>query len=153
VRPVEPRHEGALEALLRRIEVFTPEEVACALEVLTRAAESGNTEYVGRVALADAEVVGIIAWGRTPMTERTYDLYWIACDPARRRNGIGAALLGAMEGDVRGSGGRLVRVETSGKPVYQSTRAFYERFGYRQAVTIPDFYRPGDDLVMYTKRL
>jgi ribosomal protein S18 acetylase RimI-like enzyme len=153
VQPVEPRHQGALAALLPRIKSFTPDEVACALEVFGRAAESGNREYVGLVAVADASVVGVIAYGQTPMTDGTYDMYWIACDPQRQRGGIGTALLLAMEADLRRRGARLVRVETSGTPVYQPTRAFYERFQYRETARLADFYRPGDDLVIFTKRL
>jgi ribosomal protein S18 acetylase RimI-like enzyme len=139
--------------LLRRIEVFTPEEVACALEVFSRAAESGNREYVGLVAGTGAGMVGAIAYGQTPMTDGTYDLYWILTDPQRRRSGVGSMLLGAMEADLRRRGARLVRVETSSTPAYQPTRAFYERSGYRETARLREFYRPGDDLVIYTKRL
>lgn len=123
------------------------------MEVLTRAAESGNREYVGLVAEEGSRVVGVIAYGETPMTDGTYDLYWIASDPEWRRQGIGAALLGRMEEDLRGRGARLVRVETSGLPVYQPTRAFYERFRYGETARLRDFYRPGDDLVIFTKRM
>lgn len=153
VRPVDPSHEGALGALLRRIEAFTPDEVACALEVFTRAARSGNREYIGLVATGAAGLVGMIAYGQTPMTEGTYDLYWIACDPGRQRSGVGTRLLGAMEDDLRRRGARLVRVETSGTPPYRTTRAFYERVQFRETARILDFYRPGDDLVIYTRRL
>ncbi len=123
------------------------------MEVFTRAAESGNREYVGLVAGTDAAIVGVIAYGQTPMTDGTYDLYWIACDPRRRRSGVGTMLLGSMEADLRRRGARLVRVETSGQAVYQPTRAFYERFQYSETARLPDFYHPGDDLVIYTKRL
>ncbi len=98
-------------------------------------------------------MVGVIAYGQTPMTEGTYDLYWIACDPARQRTGVGTMLLGAMEADLRRRGARLVRVETSGTAVYRATRAFYERCGFRETARIPEFYRPDDDLVVFTKRL
>ncbi len=118
-----------------------------------RAAETGNREYVGLVGLAAGELVGAIAYGQTPMTEGTYDLYWIACEPARQRTGVGTLLLRAMEGDLRRRGARLVRVETSGTPLYQPTRAFYERSGFRETARIPDFYRPADDLVVFTRRL
>jgi len=153
IQPVEPRHERALEPLFRRIESFTPDEVTCALEVFNRAAQSGNREYTGLVAEADARVVGVLAYGQTPMTDGTYDLYWIACDPEWRRQGIGAALLRTMEADLRRRGARLVRVETSGQPTYQPTRAFYERFQYDETARLRDFYRPGDDLVIFTKRM
>jgi len=127
--------------------------VSCAVEVFTRAAESGNREYIGLAAEADARVVGLLAYGQTPMTDGTYDLYWIACDPNWQRQGIGTALLRTMEADLRRRGARLVRIETSGKPTYQSTRAFYERFQYSETARLCDFYRPGDDLLIFTKRM
>ena len=105
------------------------------------------------MAQADTTVVGAIAYGQTPMTSGTYDLYWIACDPERQRSGVGTRLLEAMEEDLRRRSARLVRVETSGTPPYQPTRAFYERLEYRETARLPDFYRPGDDLVIFTKRL
>jgi ribosomal protein S18 acetylase RimI-like enzyme len=153
IRPVEPRHERELQPLFRRIESFTPDEVECAVEVFTRAAESGNTEYVGLVAEVEGKVVGVLAYGQTPMTAGTYDLYWIASDPELQRRGIGAALVRAMEEDLHRRGARLVRIETSGTPIYDPTRAFYERFGYAETARLRDFYKPGDDLVIFTKRL
>ena len=48
---------------------------------------------------------------------------------------------------------RLIVVETAGRPDYARTRAFYEARGYRRTATIPDFYAPGDDLVVYVKAL
>ncbi len=127
--------------------------MACALEVFGRAAATGNREYIGLVATAGTELLGAIAYGATPMTDGTYDLYWIACDPRRQRSGVGTTLLGAMEADLRRRGARLVRVETSGTALYRPTRAFYEHFQFRETARIPEFYRPGDDLVVYTKRL
>jgi len=44
-------------------------------------------------------------------------------------------------------------VETSSRSDYVPTRAFYEARGYTRAATIPAYYAPGDDLVIYTKDL
>jgi hypothetical protein len=46
-----------------------------------------------------------------------------------------------------------VVVETSSRADYAPTRAFYEHRGYTRAATIPGYYAPGDDLVVYTKDL
>ena len=153
VRQIESSHAGALGALLRRIEVFTADEVACAIEVFGHAAEPGNQDYFARVAELGGRLVGAVAYGQTPMTEGTWDLYWIASDPECRRRGVGAKLLEVMEADLVRRGARLVRVETSGLPIYEPTRAFYERLQYRETARIPDFYKVGDDLVMFTRRL
>jgi len=48
---------------------------------------------------------------------------------------------------------RLIVVETAGRADYAATRGFYESRGYRPTARIPEFYAPGDDLVVYTKQL
>jgi ribosomal protein S18 acetylase RimI-like enzyme len=44
-------------------------------------------------------------------------------------------------------------VETSSRADYAPTRAFYESRGYTRTATIPGYYAPGDDLVVFTKDL
>jgi hypothetical protein len=44
-------------------------------------------------------------------------------------------------------------VETSSRPDYENTRAFYARCGYIEAARIKDFYAPADDRIMLTTRL
>jgi len=43
--------------------------------------------------------------------------------------------------------------ETSSRGDYAPTRGFYEHRGYTRAATIPGYYAPGDDLVIYSKDL
>jgi ribosomal protein S18 acetylase RimI-like enzyme len=76
----------------------------------------------------------------------------MAVDPALHGAGIGTALVLEMERRLVGAA-RLVVVETAGRPDYAPTRAFYEARGYRRAAVIRDFYAPGDDQIVYTKRL
>ena len=63
------------------------------------------------------------------------------------------ALVARMEAELRAIGARLVRVETSRLDGYGAARAFYERLDYPVAAVIPDFYKPGDDLLVICKRL
>ncbi len=49
------------------------------------------------------------------------------------------------------AGGSRVYVETSSRPLYEPTRAFYLARGYREEARLPDFYGPGDAKVMYVK--
>ncbi|HKV71519.1 MAG TPA: hypothetical protein VJN62_09745, partial [Gemmatimonadales bacterium] len=48
---------------------------------------------------------------------------------------------------------RLVVVETSSRADYAPTRRFYEARGYTRTAVIPEYYAPGDDLVIYLKDL
>ena len=66
---------------------------------------------------------------------------------------MGSELLGEVERRLTAEGRRLVVVETSSRADYTATRKFYEARGYTRAATIPGYYAPGDDLVIYTKDL
>ena len=67
-------------------------------------------------------------------------------------SGIGTALITEMERILEGTA-RLIVVETAGRADYSATRAFYEARGYRATATIPDFYAPGDDQVVFVKNV
>ncbi len=54
---------------------------------------------------------------------------------------------------IREFGGRHIYIDTSGRPQYAPTRAFYKRCGYEIAATLTDFYSEGDDKVVWRKRL
>jgi ribosomal protein S18 acetylase RimI-like enzyme len=96
---------------------------------------------------------GYACFGPHPLTQGTYDLYWIVVDPVAQGHGIGHALLARVEAEVQARGGRLLLVETSSTPAYTSARQFYESSGYRCEAIIHDFYAPGDDLLIFSKGL
>ncbi len=58
-----------------------------------------------------------------------------------------------MERVLRERHARLVRVETSKLEGYGAARAFYDALGYPIVSVLEDFYRPGDDLIIYLKKL
>ena len=91
--------------------------------------------------------------GPTPLTESTYDLYWIAVDPAVHGKGLGKELIRHCEEYVKSRGGTLIIAETSSQPKYEGTRMFYRRSHYLEESRIKDYYAPGDDLVVYTKHI
>ena len=67
--------------------------------------------------------------------------------------GIGRALVKETERLIRAAGGTRVYIETSYRPQYAATRAFYERCGYHLASVVEDFYAPGDAKATYCKVL
>lgn len=125
----------------------------CAIELVDTALTPGNRDYSIVVADRDGQLVGYVCYGPTPMTEGTYDLYWIASAPEVRGQGVGAALVSAMEGDLRRREARLIRVETSATEAYGPTRGFYAAMKYGEEARFRDFYKVGDDLIILSKRL
>jgi len=135
--------------------VFSPEEVECVDELWQEYQVQGSEKsgYYFLVEKERGQVLGYACYGPRALTDRTYDLYWIAVSPKARRGGVGKALLRAVEEAIRKLGGRLLIVETSGLPKYEPTRAFYVATGYLLEATLKDFYKDGDDLAIFTKRL
>ena len=152
LRPVGRAHRARLEELTRATGRFREEEVATAVELLEEHL-AGDDDYRFAGAFDGDNLVGYACWGPTPGTEGPCDRYWIVVDPERPGAGVGTLLLGEVEGRLMAEGRRLVVVETSSRADYAPTRAFYENRGYTRAATIPGYYAPGDDLVVYTKDL
>lgn len=153
IRPMTSKDKSALGSILQHTPEFTPAEVVLADEVISdylfNPAESG---YFILVAEIDSSIVGYICYGPTPITEGTWDIYWLAVDHGTQGQGIGGKLMQAAEEKIHKAGGRLILVETSSKPGYEKTNLFYQRVGYKEAGRIIDFYAIGDDQVIYEKR-
>ena len=151
---VGPGDFHAVRALVESTGYFRADEIDIAVELveerLARGAASGY-EFV--FAEIGATLVGYACYGPIPCTIASFDLYWIAVDPRCQRNGIGRALMAAVESRVADLGGERIFIDTSGKDQYAKTRAFYERNGFHCEARLRDFYSPGDDRVIYAKAL
>lgn len=142
-----------LERILRETGAFTAVEVDCALELLNIVLDDpAQRDYLVAVAEEEGRPAGYVLYGPVPLTEGTFDLYWIATDPALQGRGVGRALLACAEEEAACRGARLVCLETSSQGGYERTRRFYDRAGYREESRIRDFYKPGDDRITYVKR-
>jgi len=140
--------------ILRDTPEFKPFEVAVAEELIDSYLEyPSNLGYHILVAEVDSTVTGYICYGPTPLTEVTWDLYWMAVAPERQGRGIGSALMKSAEKEIVRAKGRLAIIETSSTPLYEKTRHFHLSQGYEIVARIPDFYAPGDDKLILQKRL
>lgn len=154
IRPLRPEDREPLHALLRKTGFFTAEEVAIAMELIDVVLEKpGQEDYIINVYEDGGEVLGYYCIGPTPATQATFDMYWIAVKPDAQGKGVGKALDAHAEQILRSLQGNLVIAETSSQPRYESTRRFYTARGYAELARIRDYYRPGDDLVIYGKYL
>ena len=140
--------------LLRNTPEFAPVDVQVAGELLDCYLESPkDSGYHVWASELGAAVSGYVCFGPTPLTQGTWDLYWIAVGRQFRNQGIGSALVGFTEDRVKKAGGRMVLIETSSTPAYRAARHLYRRLGYRMVARVRDFYLPGDDKLIFQKML
>ena len=175
IGPLQSQHRLQLEEIVRATGVFNEDEVGVALEVFDETLGSalwavGTTaptvhgpqptaddeptadyEFIG--AFDGDSLIGYACFGATPSTDRTYDLYWIAVHPSAQRSGAGSALMSEVERRLEERRARLVVIETSSRDEYASTRRFYEKRRYEEAARLRDYYAPGDDRIVISRRL
>jgi len=137
---------------------FNDVEIATALELVDEALSRGEEESGYLFAILEygekhREVQGYACYGPVPLTQGTYDLYWIAVNPASQGKGLGSHLLKYIEADVLRRGGRMILIETSSQESYGTTIRFYKRAGYKLTARIKNFYRMGDDKLVFLKEL
>jgi ribosomal protein S18 acetylase RimI-like enzyme len=154
VRPMISEDKAAILEILQATREFSSNEVKVAVELIDLYLEHGtSSDYHILVAETDNTPAGYICFGPTPLTEGTWDIYWMAVDPEKQRQGIGRRLLDDAETSISKVQGKLILIETSSKPDYDKTRKFYESCGYKIIARIPDFYTTGDDKIVFQKRL
>ena len=152
----EPRGSdvGRVREMVEATGFFTPAEVAVAVELVDdRLARGPASDYRFVFGEDGDRAVGYACFGPIPLTQSSWDLYWIVVDPLEQGRGAGRALLAESERRIALGGGRRIYVETSSRPAYEPTRRFYERCGYEVTATLEDFYGPGDGKVVYLKVL
>ena len=133
---------------------FSPEEVEVAVELVEeRLAKGEASGYHFMVAEHYGRFIGYTCYGPIPCTQSSFDIYWIAVHPDYQGRGVGRQLLKETERRIKDGGGFRIYVDTSQRVQYASTRAFYERCGYRVESLLLDFYAQGDGKVIYCKQL
>ncbi|HLM73705.1 MAG TPA: GNAT family N-acetyltransferase [Polyangiaceae bacterium] len=159
-RRLAPEDRPRIVALLGSTSAFTPDEQSVALELVDASLNRPDVdEYRFILSFwttpgeATERLAGYLCYGRTPMTTSTYDLYWIATSPDFARSGIASGLVATMEAEIAREGGGLVRVETGSREGHGAAVHFYDAIGFTRAAVIDDFYAPGDDLLIFTKRI
>lgn len=87
------------------------------------------------------------------MTEGTWNLYLIAVYSELQSKGYGRQVMTYLEDLLTQQGARVLLVETSGLPGFERTRSFYHQCNYIEEARIRDFYKAGEDKVVFWKSL
>jgi ribosomal protein S18 acetylase RimI-like enzyme len=154
IRLLQPSDVPPLLELTAQTGMFLPHELDALEEVFTDYfAALKDYDHHAWVWEADERLLGFVYYAPAPLTDRTWYLYWIVVAKEYQRQGLGSRLLQDVEADLRRRGARLLLIETSSKPAYAPTRAFYHKHGFTPCATVPDFYADGDSLVIFARRL
>ncbi len=155
IRALAQPDRTRLHAMLMEAGVFTPQEIEVAMELIDIVLKDPNQKDYEIHCMVDDqdEAVGYVCYGPVPMTQGTFDLYWIVVDPRLQGQGLGSRLLHFLEEVVRKRKGRMILIDTSSIPSYERSRRFYLRHGFQEVARVPDYYHPGNDRITFCKEL
>lgn len=146
---------AALEKILSSSGYFYDFEIEVALSLADETFEKGQEKsgYYWVRLLDNGEIIGFACFGPNPSSVHSWDLYWIAIHEEHRKKHYGSLILKNAEERISSLEGKIVWIETSGRPLYEPTRHFYLKNGYELEATLREFYGPGDDKLIYRKVL
>jgi ribosomal protein S18 acetylase RimI-like enzyme len=156
IRSYQAKDRHAIEELVSATGNFNADEIAIATELIDICIAKPEQRDYHSFVFEDEKtkrVAGFLIVGPTPATTGTFDMYWIASHPDFYGKGIAQQLDRFAEDFVRSRHGYLLIAETSSQPSYDRTRAFYAKQGYLVLSQIADYYKPGDDLIVFGKRV
>ncbi len=151
IRPSPPSDRPEILELARATNVFSRAEEDTVLELFDAYRDNPASGYFFLSARASGTLVGFACYGETALTQGAYDLYWLSTLPEAQRRGVGRALFERVQQSSCERGGRLIMIWTSATDPYRGAARFYERMGCAMVSRIADFYKPGDDLLVYVK--
>lgn len=144
-----------LEEILISTGYFYDFEIRTALEIADETISEGmeGSGYYWLKVTEDGEILAFANYRKNEFSTHSWELYWIAVHQDFRNRKVGSVLLKAIEENVKKAGGKILWIETSGRPLYLSTEAFYRHNGYELQASLKDFYGPGDSKQIYAKVL
>jgi ribosomal protein S18 acetylase RimI-like enzyme len=153
IREMAKADKPSIIRILEETPSFSKDDVALALELMDIFLNvPGQKDYEMYCAEYNGKVVGYLCFGRSPLTDGTFDLYWIVVDHSMKGKSIGTLLLLKAEEIIKSMDARMMIIETSSGEGYFGTRKFYEKNGYTEGERIKDFYKDGEDRVTFIKR-
>jgi len=150
IRFMEKEDLQKVGVIIDSTELFPSELLEGMTENYFKQADSAEIWMIA--SLGDA-LAAVVYCAPERLTSGTFNLYLIAVGKEVQGLGIGKRMMGHLEQMLKDKGERVLLVETSGLEEFERTRRFYDQCGYRREAVIRDFYRSGEDKVVFWKSL
>ncbi|MGB3639322.1 MAG: GNAT family N-acetyltransferase [Rivularia sp. (in: cyanobacteria)] len=153
IRPAKLDDTNTIMNLAEAIGMFEGEELEVLGGMLAGYFEGSLGEGHSWVVCDDDGAVGVAYFAPEQYASGVYNLYFIAVHPKHQGKGYGSAIVNHVEKTLTEKAERLLLVETSGLPNFELTRKFYRKQGYEEEARIREFYKAGDDKIIFRKAL
>ena len=158
VRAATPNDRQPIYHLLMNAGIFGQADADCVDEMFRGTwaalqADANADTYHWLSCWLDDQLAGFACFGTESLTQGTWDLFWICVAPSARGQGVGRALMHNVVARAKAAGARLMVIYTSSTAPYAPARRLYESQEFTRSAIVDDYYRDGDHLYIYSKRL
>jgi ribosomal protein S18 acetylase RimI-like enzyme len=150
IRPVTTADVDDLKLVLDSCELFPSDYLD---EMISDYFNNAETEDHWFTFLIDEKPVAIGYCIPEKLTEGTYNLLAIGVSQNAQRKGVASAMMEYIEQQLKQNNGRLLLVETSSDDAQMAARKLYQKIGYKQVAVIDDFWKEGEDKIVFLKQL
>jgi ribosomal protein S18 acetylase RimI-like enzyme len=149
IRAITPADMPALKGVIDATGLF-PSEMLDEMAAPFFGSNAGQEIWL---TIDDGGPIAVAYCAPEQLTQGTWNLLLTAVHPDHQGKGRGTALMQHLEQLLQTERQRILLVETSGLPEFERTRAFYKKCGYAEEARIRDFYRAGEDKIVFWKAL
>jgi ribosomal protein S18 acetylase RimI-like enzyme len=154
IRPAILSDKPEMMSLFRALNLFDTSE----LEFMSELVDNFCNETLGEghylvVNTDDNTLTSAAYYAPESFGKNVYNLYFIGVIPSQQGKGTGSLMLKYVENHLKELEQRLLLVETSGLPSFEKTRQFYLKNNYEKEATIREYYKEGDDKIIFRKKL
>ena len=150
IRPITQADLEDLKNVVDSCELFPSEYLA---EMIDDYLYNPDTQDFWFTCVDNQKAVAIGYCVPEKFTDGTYNLLAIGVARDAQRKGIAREMMLYIEQYLKQKDGRVLIVETSSDDAQAAARNFYTRLGYLQTATIPDFWKEGEDKIVFWKKL
>ena len=150
IRPITRADLEDLKKVVDSCELFPSEYLA---EMIDDYLYNPDTQDFWFTCVDNQKAVAIGYCVPEKFTDGTYNLLAIGVARDAQRKGIAREMTLYIEQYLKEKDGRVLIVETSSDDAQMAARNFYARLGYLQTATIPDFWKEGEDKIVFWKKL
>jgi ribosomal protein S18 acetylase RimI-like enzyme len=150
IRAIAQADIEGLKNVLDTIELFPSEYLE---EMMSDYLTNPETHDSWFTCIYDNKPVAIGYCVPEKFTEGTYNLLAIGVAQEAQRKGIASEMMQFIEQQLRHKEARILLVETSSANAQAGARNLYKHLGYTQEAIIRDFWKEGEDKLVFWKKL
>ncbi len=150
IRAVTPSDTEGLKVVVDSSELFPSEYLD---EMISDYFNNPDTQDIWFTYIDNNKQVAIGYCIPEKLTEGTYNLLAIGVLKESQGKGIASEMMKHIEQLLKQKEGRILIVETSSDDAQIAARNFYKKIGYTQEAVIRDFWKEGEDKIVFWKKL